>query len=52
MNEANFSHYLLKTFELKYEVDEMSTRTFWERSGKSKLPPRSGSNLEAVEPHP
>ena len=34
------------------EVDKMSTRNFWERNDKSKLPPRSGSSLEAVEPHP
>ena len=34
------------------EVGKMSTRNFWELSGKSKLPPRSGSSLEAVEPHP
>ena len=34
------------------EVNKMSTRNFWELSGKNKLPPRSGSSLEAVEPHP
>ena len=33
-------------------VDKMSTRNIWELSGKSKLPPRSGTGLEAVEPHP
>ena len=30
----------------------MSTRNFREVNGKSKLPPRSGSSLGAVEPHP
>ena len=34
------------------EVGKMSTRNFWELSGKSKLPPQSGFSLEAVEPHP
>ena len=34
------------------EVDKMSTRNFWELVVKSKLPPPSGSSLEAVEPHP
>ena len=29
----------------------MNTRSFWELSGKSKLPPRSDSSVEAVEPH-
>ena len=33
------------------EVGKMSTRNFWELSGKSKLPPRSGSSLEAIELH-
>ena len=32
------------------EVEKMSTRNFWEHIGKK--PPRSGSSLEAVEPHP
>ena len=30
----------------------MSTRNFWGLVVKSKLPPRSGSSLEAVESHP
>ena len=34
------------------EVDKMSTRIYWELSGKNKLTPQSGSSLEAVEPHP
>ena len=34
------------------EVDKVSTRNFWGLVVKSKLPPRSGSSLEAVEPHP
>ena len=34
------------------EVDKVSIRNFWGLSGKSKLPPRSGSSLETVEPHP
>ena len=34
------------------EIGKMSTRNFWELTGKSKLPPRSGSSLEVVEPHP
>ena len=34
------------------EVDKMNTRDFWELVVKSKLPPRSGSSHEAVEPHP
>ena len=34
------------------EVGKMSTRNIWELSDKSKLPPQSGSSLEAVEPHP
>ena len=34
------------------EVDKVSTRNFWGLVVKSKLPPRSGSRLEAVEPHP
>ena len=34
------------------EVDKMSTWDFWELMVKSKLPPQSGSSLEAVEPHP
>ena len=34
------------------EVGEMSTCNFWELSGKNKLPPRSGSSFEAIEPHP
>ena len=33
------------------KVDKMSTKNFWELSGKKKLIPRSGSSLEAVEPH-
>ena len=32
------------------KVDKMSTKYIWEL--KSKLPPQSGSSLEAVEPHP
>ena len=34
------------------EVDKMSARNYWELSSKKKLLPRSGSSLEAVEPHP
>ena len=35
------------------EVDKIRTRNFWEiRVVKTKLPPRSGSSLEAVELHP
>ena len=34
------------------EVNEVSTRNFWGLVVKSKLPPQSGSSLEAVEPHP
>ena len=34
------------------EVDKMSTRNIWEFVVKSKLPPRSGTILEVVEPHP
>ena len=34
------------------KFDKMSTRNFWELVVKSKLPPRSGSGLEADEPHP
>ena len=34
------------------KVDKMSTKNFWELSGKKKPIPRSGSSLEAVEPHP
>ena len=34
------------------EVDKMSTTNFWNLVVKSNLPPRSGSSLEAVEPHP
>ena len=34
------------------EVDKMSTRDFWELTGKNKLLPQSCSSLEAVEPHP
>ena len=35
------------------EVDKIRTSNFWElRVVKTKLPPRSGSSLEAVELHP
>ena len=34
------------------EVDKMSTKNIWNLMVKSTLPPRSGTNLEAVEPHP
>ena len=37
---------------LSSEVDKTSTRNFWECYGKSKLPPRSSSSLDAVELHP
>ena len=34
------------------KVNKMSTRNYWELVVKSRLPPRSGSSLGAVEPHP
>ena len=34
------------------KADEMSARNIWQLSVKSKLPPRCGSSLQAVEPHP
>ena len=35
------------------EVDKIRARNFWQiRVVKAKLPPRSGSSLEAVELHP
>ena len=34
------------------EVDKVSIRNFCDLVVKSKLPPRSGSSLEAVEPPP
>ena len=44
--------FFMSDFQASSVVDKMSTSNFWELSGKSKLPPRSGSSLEAVEPHP
>ena len=46
-------HYFLHNHLTLYFLHNHLTlfpRNFWELSGKSKLPPRSGSSLEAVNP--